>query len=167
LAAAASVLFLAAGLIRFFPSRNEATGLMDELIASHVRSQMLAAHLVDVKSSDQHTVKPWFEGKLDFSPEVPDLSGAGFTLVGGRLDYLNHRPVAVLVYQRRKHVISLFVWPSGPGKVTAPTAFNRQGYHILSSTLAGMSCSAVSDLNETELREFVSLINSRGTDWLD
>jgi anti-sigma factor RsiW len=163
LALAASVVLVAFGawgLAQILSSGRHPPVLVEELLASHVRSQMLAAHLVDVESSDGHTVKPWFEGKLDYSPEVRDLSAQGFKLVGGRLDYVDHRPVAVLIYQRRKHLINLFSWPAMQDSSAPPNAMTRQGYHLLSWSNSGMTYWAVSDLNETELREFVELMRN-------
>ena len=135
--------------------------LTEELLASHIRSQMLPGHRLDVESSDQHTVKPWFEGKLDFAPPVYNLSGEGFPLAGGRLDYVDRRPVAALVYQRRKHVINLFIWPAGQVASNAPTMLTRQGFHLLSWTRGGMTYWAVSDLNENELKEFAELMQEK------
>jgi anti-sigma factor RsiW len=161
LAVAASLALMMAtgwGLARVLPARSEGAFLTQELIASHVRSQMLPSHQFDVASSDTHTVKPWFEGKLDFSPTVKDLSGQGFPLVGGRLDYLHNRAVAVLVYKRRKHTINLFIWPSASGDVASPKKATRQGFHMIQWSNPAMTFWAVSDLNERELQEFVELI---------
>ena len=148
------------GLVRVLPARSADELLTQELVASHVRSQMLPSHRFDVASSDPHTVKPWFEGKLDYSPPVKDLVGQGFPLVGGRLDYLHNRPVAALVYQRRKHSIDLFIWPSAPGSETTSRMVTRQGYHLFQWTQSGMTFWIVSDLNERELQNFVNLIKS-------
>jgi anti-sigma factor RsiW len=109
---------------------------------------------MDFPSSDQHTVKPSFNGRIDFSPEVKDLSGDGFALLGGRLDYLNRRPVAALIYQRRKHLINLFIWPSEDGAGERDVETSLRGYNLIRWTHSGMRYSAVSDLNLNELREF-------------
>jgi anti-sigma factor RsiW len=145
---------LAASLLLFVSSPNLAPSLDDELIAGHVRS-LLASHLTDVPSSDQHTVKPWFLGKLDFAPPVVDLSKKDFPLIGGRLDYIGGRVVAAIVYKRHGHVINLFVWPTGKQQAVPETA---DGYHLLSWTRGGFSYAAVSDLNPDELREFKSAL---------
>lgn len=124
--------------------------LEDQLVSSHVHS-MLANHLTDVATSDQHTVKPWFNGKIDFSPPVVDLKGRGFPLVGGRVDYLSGRVVATLIYRRNGHVINLFIWPSS---AQAAAAGERDGYNLLNWSQAGLNFWAVSDVNPVELKEF-------------
>src|SRR6202035_18549 len=127
--------------------------LATQLIASHVRS-LMANHLTDVASSDQHTVKPWLDTKLDFAPAVPELSGKGFPLVGGRLDYLDNRPVAALIYQRRKHFINLFVWPAESNAAKATKTMSRQGYQLLHWVDSDFNYWAVSDVNANDLQTF-------------
>jgi len=111
-------------------------------------------------SSDQHTVKPWFDGKIDFAPQVHDLAAKGFPLVGGRLDYLDGKTVAALVYQRNKHAINLFITPAPTNRSTSPTVTSRRGYNVVAWTNNGMKYWAVSDLNQTELRQFTQLFES-------
>ena len=137
--------------------RSHTGEIVDQVIANHVRS-LLATHLVDVTSSDQHTVKPWFDGKIDFAPDVHDFSTSGFPLVGGRLDYLDGKTVAALVYQRNKHPINVFVMPAAGSNETSPTASARRGYNIVFWTHREMSYWAVSDLNQSELRQFADLL---------
>jgi anti-sigma factor RsiW len=143
----------------FQNARATRNTLTDELVSNHIRS-LLATHLVDVVSSDQHTVKPWFDGKIDFAPEVRDLSAAGFPLEGGRLDYLHGRTVAALVYRRNKHPINLFIEPAATRERTGPATSTRRGYNLLHWTRDGMDYWAVSDLNTAELREFAALFTS-------
>src|SRR5208283_6109463 len=130
--------------------------LAQEMISSHVRS-LLAAHLLDVPSTDQHTVKPWFDGKLKFSPPVRDFADQGFRLIGGRLDYINGREVAALVYQRRLHIINLFIWPSESGLNTASESFTKDGYNVSHWERDGFAFWAVSDVNAEDLRVFAGL----------
>lgn len=127
--------------------------LATELIASHVRS-LMASHLTDVASSDQHTVKPWLDTKLDFAPAVFDLTNAGFPLIGGRLDYLESRPVAALVYQRRKHFINLFIWPAESVMTTAAKTISHQGYQLVHWIDGDFNYWAVSDVSESDLQLF-------------
>jgi anti-sigma factor RsiW len=158
IALAAAAVVAISFAIQLWPSPSE-DRLLAELTSSHVRSLMVA-HLTDVASSDQHTVKPWFDGKLDFAPPVKDLRESGFPLLGGRLDYLAARPVAALVYSRQKHLINLFVWPlNRPGADTAPVATQRSGYHLIQWSNQGMTFWAVSDLNEKELMDFARALS--------
>jgi anti-sigma factor RsiW len=134
----------------------------DQIIASavltgHIRS-LQPGHLIDVPSSDRHTVKPWFQGKLDFSPPVPDLSELGWTLVGGRLDYVDGRPVAVLVYQRRMHNINVFLWPNHGSADDTIRQEDAQGYQILHWNGAETTYWVVSDLNNAELLELAQAL---------
>jgi anti-sigma factor RsiW len=128
------------------------SAIVEEVVADHVRS-LMADHLFDVESTDQHTVKPWFLGKLDFSPPVTDLSAIGFPLVGGRLDYLAGKPVAALVYRRRQHTINVFIGRSAADP-SAEIVAAISGFHMRHWMRGGMDFWAVSDLNETELEEF-------------
>jgi anti-sigma factor RsiW len=134
--------------------------LAAEVFSSHVRS-LEGNHLMDVPSTDQHTVKPWFDGKLDFSPPVEDLASDDFPLVGGRLDYLEGREVAALVYQRRKHFINVFVWPDAAGSNSTQTIEPRQGYNMTRWSRGGFQFWAVSDVSASDLAEFVRLLKSR------
>jgi mycothiol system anti-sigma-R factor len=127
--------------------------LATQLIANHVRS-LMANHLTDVASSDQHTVKPWLDVKLDFAAPVVDLSGEGFPLIGGRLDYLDNHSVAALVYQRRKHFINLFIWPTTSADSKEQKMVERQGYHLVHWIDGDFTYWAVSDVSIGDLQNF-------------
>lgn len=152
-AAVAAVLLVTIFVFHSTPPSDDV--LATEIVSNHVRS-LMANHLMDVPSTDQHTVKPWFDGKLDFSPPVIDLASQNFTLIGGRLDYAGNRPVAALVYQRRQHYINLFVFPSKGSSDSGEKVSVKQGYNIVQWNRGGMSFWAVSDLNATELQEFAA-----------
>ena len=143
--------------VRQTPSSAQ-DALTQEISASHVRS-LMAAHLSDVASSDQRTVKPWFTGKLDYAPPVQDYAADGFALVGGRLDYIQGRAVAALVYQRQKHSINLFVWPSAQAD-SAPQAHTQQGFQMLRWSAGGMHYWLVSDLAASELQVLAKAMQS-------
>jgi anti-sigma factor RsiW len=162
LAVAASVAFvviLAWALVPRLYGLDAEQLVAQQVVSSHVRSLMVA-HVADVMSSDQHTVKPWFTGKLDFSPPVKNLANEGFPLVGGRLDYLENRAVAALVYQRRNHFINLFIWPSSHDTHANTKALARQGYYLVHWSKAGITYWVISDLNDTDLQEFVRLVQA-------
>jgi anti-sigma factor RsiW len=126
--------------------------ILGEAVSAHLRS-LQADHLIDVQSSDQHTVKPWFNGRIELAPPVIDLTAQGFTLVGGRLDYMGDKAVASLVYRRRQHVINLFVAPGG-GLAHLPGSETVRGFNVRRWTSDGLTFIAVSDLNADELQEF-------------
>ncbi|HTQ08762.1 MAG TPA: anti-sigma factor [Fimbriimonadaceae bacterium] len=129
-----------------------------DLVSDHVRS-LMASHLIDVQSTDRHTVKPWFLGKLDFSPAVPDLSADGFPLVGGRLDYVGRHPAAALVYRRAKHVINVFVLPARADFVGG---HDLDGYHVRRWRIGDLDYWAVSDVEPAQLQEFATRFQSAG-----
>jgi anti-sigma factor RsiW len=160
---AAAVIFAAIVALNLVP-RLQRPGvdqfLATQLIASHVRS-LMANHLTDVASSDQHTVKPWLDAKLDFAPAVVDLSSEGFPLIGGRLDYLDNRTVAALVYQRRKHFINLFVWPAASDSAKTTKAITHQGYQLLHWADPDFNYWAVSDVNASDLQTFKQLFEKQ------
>ena len=138
---------------------NPSVDLAQEIVSNHVRSLLPGgSHLTDVLSSDQHTVKPWFDGKVDFAPPVKDFASQEFRLYGGRLEYLNNRTVATLIYQRRLHYINLYIWPAEQAGPTGEVTTQRQGYNLIHWTSSGMSYWAISDLNSVELHEFAGLV---------
>jgi anti-sigma factor RsiW len=159
--AAAAVLVVSAGggiaLMRSTTTHDDA--MVNDVVNSHVRS-LMADHLFDVRSEDQHTVKPWFLGRLDFAPPVVDLASIGFPLVGGRLDYLGGRTVAALVYQRQQHTINVFVSPERDGAFASVDVRLVRGFHIHHWVRDGMSFWAVSDLNDAELSQFTRALQA-------
>ena len=162
LAVAAAILITLGLGVRFIPSvlsTRQRDLVAEELVASHIRS-LQPGHLMDVVSTDQHTVKPWFDGKVDVAPPVVDLTAQGFTLLGGRLDYIDGEPVASVIYQRRKHVINLFVAQRLGAEHATVTARTVQGYNVRHWTAQGLDFWAVSDLDGEELGEFVQKISA-------
>ncbi|KML56402.1 anti-sigma factor [Burkholderia cepacia] len=133
---------------------------VDELVSSHVRAD-LSARDIDVISTDRHTVKPWFNGRLDYAPPVEDLAASGFALVGGRLDYVGRRRVAVLVYRYRQHVIDVYVRPAGEGQANAPYTTVSQGYALDRWDAAGMTWWAVTDAEPSALAAFRTALDAR------
>ena len=140
---------------------TRASSVESEVVASHIRS-LMPGHLTDVVSTNQHNVKPWFNGRVDFSPAVPSLDSAGFPLVGGRVDYVGGRVVPVTVYSRRQHMINVYAWPAegGEGRSIKAEHFTERGYNVVRWTSGGIELWAVSDLNAPELDQFVERFNA-------
>jgi anti-sigma factor RsiW len=145
---------IAASLVITVIGTDQNQRVLGDVVSAHVRS-LQGEHLTDVQTSDQHTVKPWFNGKLDISPPVVDLTAQGFTLIGGRLDYLDGKTVASIVYRRRKHVINLFVAEGAASERQRAKLDTMQGFNIRRWTERGLDFFAVSDINSEELQEFV------------
>jgi anti-sigma factor RsiW len=150
---------LAASVVLTVFHNDDRETIADEVVSAHIRS-LQAGHLMDVETSDQHTVKPWFNGKLDVSPPVIDLTAEGFTLLGGRLDYIDGEPVASVVYRRRKHVINLFVAQRLGAKEAGTKVRTIQGYNVRHWSEQGLDLWAVSDLATDELDEFIQKISA-------
>jgi len=158
-AAAVLVISVAGGASLLRSSATKGDAFAGDAVSSHVRS-LMADHLFDVRSTDQHTVKPWFLGRLDFSPPVVDLASIGFPLVGGRLDYIGGRQVAALVYERRQHTINVFVFPVRDEAPAGASVGTIRGFHVRHWVRGGTHFLAVSDLNETELTQFCQALES-------
>ncbi|HJS98708.1 MAG TPA: anti-sigma factor [Terriglobales bacterium] len=158
--AIAALAAVAAFLIVFFlmPQRTQTAQVTAELVDAHVRS-LQPGHLTDVQSTDQHTVKPWFDGRLDFIPPVADYSSEGFPLLGGRLDVVDGHTVAGVVYGRRKHIINLFAWPARSQKGFSDASGSRQGYNWIMWRSEDMQLCLVSDVSTADLRELKNLVN--------
>ena len=143
----------ASGLLVMVTRRDDDRRVLGEVVSAHLRS-LQAQHLTDVVSTDQHTVKPWFNGRLDVAPPVADLTAQGFTLLGGRLDYVDAKPVAAIVYRRRVHIINLFCAPAPGSGERAATMESLHGFNVRRWSENGLSLWAVSDINADELTEF-------------
>ncbi len=150
---------IAASLVLTVFRNDQEQTIANDVVSAHIRS-LQAGHLMDVETSDQHTVKPWFDGKVDVAPPVIDLTAQGVTLLGGRLDYIDGEPVASVVYQRRKHIINLFVARRLGAEHVSVTARTVQGYNVRHWTEQGLDFWAVSDLDSEELGEFVQKISA-------
>jgi anti-sigma factor RsiW len=159
-AVAAAILIALALGIRIIPGAlnvRQGNLVAEELVASHIRS-LQPGHLMDVVSTDQHTVKPWFDGKIDFAPPVRDLAEQGYPLIGGRLDYVGGRDVAALVYQVRKHYINVFIWPDDGRQAKLPEFSSTQGYNMVCRSNGGMRLCGVTDANAEDLRQLMQLL---------
>jgi len=144
-------------MVSFVGPVQQQSALDDQLISSHVRS-LQPGHLTDVQTTNQHIVKPWFNGKIDFAPPVPELADQGFPLAGGRLDSIGGKTVAAIVYHRRLHTVNLFVWP---GKAGSTRVAVEDGYALAEWSDDGLNFAAVSDIPAPELKQFETLYRSR------
>lgn len=161
-AAALVVAVVSSGLTLLAADRRPAEpAVADEVLASHIRS-LMPEHLTDVRSSDQHNVKPWFNGRVDVAPAVPDLATAGFPLVGGRLDYVDGHVAAAVVYGRRRHVVSVYSWPAPGSGDMEPASRSEQGFNLVHWRRGGVECWAVSDIPGAELADFVRRYEAAG-----
>ena len=158
LTAAAAVAIVSSGVtFEAMRDRAAANSIEQQVLSSHIRS-LVPGHLTDVASNDQHNVKPWFNGRVNMSPDVPRLDSLGYPLIGGRLDYVDGRNVAVVVYTRRQHVINVFYWPATGAQDLAPESSSANGYHLIHSRHNGLERWIVSDLNFGELDDFAKLL---------
>jgi anti-sigma factor RsiW len=160
-AAAVVLVAIASSALTMVATRQKTSSnnVANAVLSSHIRS-LMPGHLTDVASTDQHNVKPWFNGRVNLSPEVPRLDSAGFALVGGRLDYIDGHNVASVVYTRRQHVINVFTWAAPGSEDLAPALSNANGYNMIRSRRAGAESWVVSDLNVAELNEFLRLFEA-------
>jgi anti-sigma factor RsiW len=154
-----AVLIATLSLNTILEHRSAENFIAQEIVASHARS-MMANHLFDVASSDRHTVKPWLDRNLDFAPTVADFAKQDFALAGGRLDYIDHREVAALVYRHRQHIVNVFIWPAGDAGVSLPHWITQQGYNLAHWTESGMNYWVISDADRSGLNDFVGLVRS-------
>src|SRR4051812_47837998 len=146
----------ALAMVMVLPSSTQ-TIVDQELVSSHVRS-LQPGHLTDVQTTNQHIVKPWFNGRIDFAPPVPELAPQGFPLAGGRLDSINGKTVAAVVYHRRLHTVNVFIWPASDERARF---FQKDGFAVTEWSHAGLRFAAISDIPSTELRDFEQLYRAR------
>jgi anti-sigma factor RsiW len=160
--AAAAVIAIVSSGLTFVAMRDRPSdrSVQSQVLASHIRS-LMPGHLTDVASNDQHNVKPWFNGRVNLSPEVPRLDSVGFPLVGGRVDYIDGHNVASVAYTRRQHVINVFVWPAHDATNAAASESSENGYNLIHARRGGEEYWVVSDLNFAELRAFAAMVIPR------
>jgi anti-sigma factor RsiW len=156
-AAAAIAVISSASTIAVMHRRGTEASVANDVLTSHIRS-LMPGHLTDVASNDQHNVKPWFNGRVDVSPDVPRLDSLGYPLLGGRVDYIGGKRVATVVYGRRQHVINVFEWPSSEGGEAQPSVSRANGYNLIRMRHNGIELWTVSDLNLAELRGFLRMM---------
>jgi anti-sigma factor RsiW len=153
----AGALAASLALVALLPGANSV--IDEEIVSSHVRS-LQPGHLTDVQTTNQHIVKPWFNGRIDFSPPVPELADRGFPLAGGRLDSINGKTVAAIVYHRRLHTVNLYVWPA---KDAAEREFSKDGFSVKEWSRNGLRFAAISDIAPAELQQFHELFEERSS----